>query len=374
MTTSNKLPIYFKFSIIIISFCALLFLLNVGKIVIVPLIYALILSLLLNPVVILFERKMPRMVAISLTVSLAVVISFVIVYFIGSQIVRFSTSLPDFENRIFALEQSCLNSLATVTGISSDELISKMRAEVADNGSAVIGKTVFIATGLINAFILITVYTFMMIYYQPLFIEFIRRLFAKEKHELVGLVFLSIRQMMQNYLFGLLVQVVIVSVLNAAGLFAIGIDYSLLIGLIGGFMSIVPYIGGFVSAFIPVIIAIATKDSSGVVWVIVLYAVVQFINNHYILPVVVGSKLKLNALISLIALVVFGLLWGIPGMVISIPITAIIKILFDQIESLKAWGYLLGDDMPSIKLVNLFFRKNDKKKLIEVSVPVKSKL
>jgi len=82
-----------------------------------------------------------------------------------------------------------------------------------------------------------------------------------------------------------------------------------------------------------------------------LYIFVQFIDNHYITPNVVASKVKINALVSVIVVLIGGALWGVPGMFLSIPLTAIMKVVFDHIDGLKPWGFLLGNIVPSPKKI-----------------------
>jgi predicted PurR-regulated permease PerM len=100
-------------------------------------------------------------------------------------------------------------------------------------------------------------------------------------------------------------------------------------------------------------IALVTKSPVYVFYVVALYTVIQFIDNNIIVPRIVGSKVKLNALVSLFVVIAGAALWGIPGMFISIPITAIAKVIFDRIDSLKPWGFLLGDTMPQLVKLDL---------------------
>jgi predicted PurR-regulated permease PerM len=125
-------------------------------------------------------------------------------------------------------------------------------------------------------------------------------------------------------------------------LLVIGIDYAILLGVLGAFLNVIPYVGGITSISLPIIIAATTKSPMHAMMVLFFYLLIQFADNHYIIPKVVASKVKLNALASVIVVLVGGALWGIPGMFLSIPLTAIIKVVFDHVEVLKPWGYLLG--------------------------------
>jgi predicted PurR-regulated permease PerM len=102
------------------------------------------------------------------------------------------------------------------------------------------------------------------------------------------------------------------------------------------------------------IVALLTKDSSSyILYVGLLYLVVQLIDNNYLVPKIVGSKVKLNALVSIVAVITGGALWGIPGMFLAIPLTAIIKLIFDSMPGMKPWAFLLGDTMlfaPKVKM------------------------
>jgi len=112
---------------------------------------------------------------------------------------------------------------------------------------------------------------------------------------------------------------------------------------------------------LPMMVALVTKDSAWfVVYIIIIYYLIQLFDNNYIVPIIVASKVKINALFSMIAVFIGNLLWGIPGMVLSLPLLAIVKVIFDHIESLKPWGYLLGDKMPH-QLKNIPFSKRIKK-------------
>ena len=132
----------------------------------------------------------------------------------------------------------------------------------------------------------------------------------------------------------------------------------MLLGVIGAFLNIIPYLGGIIGVVLFMAIALLTKSPVYVLYVALLYSVIQLIDNNYIVPKIVGSKVKLNALISIVAVIAGAALWGIPGMFLSIPMLAVIKLILDRIESMKAWGFLLGDTMPPIIKLKPIFKKS----------------
>ena len=113
---------------------------------------------------------------------------------------------------------------------------------------------------------------------------------------------------------------------------------------------------------LPMMIAIATKSTAWyAVYVLIIYYFIQLVDNNYIVPKIVASKVKINALFSIIVVIAGNALWGIPGMFLSIPLLAIVKLIFDNIESLSPWGFLLGDTMPSLLKIKPIFHKKIKK-------------
>lgn len=138
------------------------------------------------------------------------------------------------------------------------------------------------------------------------------------------------------------------AVLNCAGLLILGIEYAIILGIMGAFLNLIPYLGGIIAIALPMIIAFITKDSlTYPVLVFCIYMLIQFIDNNVIIPRIVASRVKINALVSVIAVLLGSALWGISGMFLSIPLIAIIKVICDHIEPLKPWGFLLGDHVPT---------------------------
>ena len=197
-------------------------------------------------------------------------------------------------------------------------------------------------------FLIMPVYVFFIIYYKPLLMEFFARLFPKNAHAMVVDVLTQTKSLVQSYLFGLLIEAALVAALNSAALLIIGIEYAILIGVIGALLNVIPYIGGLVAVALPMLLAFATKTPADALYVLIAYIVVQFIDNNFFVPKIVASKVKINALVSIIVVLIGNALWGVPGMFLSIPLTAIVKVIFDRIPSLEAFGFLLGDNQPDI--------------------------
>jgi len=124
----------------------------------------------------------------------------------------------------------------------------------------------------------------------------------------------------------------------------IGIKYAVLLGLLVGLFNIIPYLGIFAALVLSVLITFATGPVENAVWVGISVIVIHIIDSNFLLPTIVGSKVRLNALVTFLGIILGEMMWGLSGMFLSIPIIAIFKIIFDRIEPLKPWGYLLGGD------------------------------
>ena len=366
-TTETKLPLYAKLSLTTIGLIAFFYILYVGQDILVPLIFATVIAILLNPVINFLCRKgMNKVVAILLVLTVALFIIGSLMYFMGSQISMFTETWPQLKQKISMIFSDGINWVSQKFNVAKPKIaawVDKTRGEGMGNSSAVIGETLGTISGILVLIFLLPVYTFMVLFYKPLLLEFIARLFQRDKHKIVAEVLMETKVLIQSYLVGLLLEAALVATLNTAALLIIGIKYALLIGFIGALLNIIPYIGGLVAIAIPMLLAIATREPIDALWVFIAYIIVQFIDNNFFVPKIVASKVKINALVSIIVVLIGGALWGVSGMFLSIPLTAIFKVIFDRIETLSAFGFLLGDNQPEIGKAIFNFKNPIKKKV-----------
>jgi predicted PurR-regulated permease PerM len=330
------------------------YLLYIGKEIILPLIYAAIITVLLSPTVgYLVSKKVNRIVAVSLLLILSLLILSVIVVFVVWRINTLDVGLPELQLKFEDLLDQVVNWISQEFNIRErkvDLWMTDSKEDLMTESNTVIGITLTAISGFLATLILTPVYVFLMLVYEPHLIQFIHRLFATTSTDIVDKVVADVIGIIKNYLSGLFIQFIIVTVLDFAGLLLLGIEYAVVLGIIGGLLNLIPYLGGLITMLLFAGIALLTKPPLYVLYVILLYGVIQFIDNNMIVPKVLGSKVKLNALISVFAVVAGGILWGVPGMFLSIPLVAIVKLIFDHFDSLKPWGFLMGepDDLSGI--------------------------
>lgn len=356
MKDDLTLPFYVKTSIIVIGLFAFFAVLYFTQSIIVPIIYSTIIAIVLSPMVgYLTKKKVNQVIAISITLFLFIAITITIITLLSVQMMQFSESFPKLIEKINQFADSMELWAAdrfNVSKLKIHSLVLKKRTEIIGDGGALIGQTIISTGSKLVVVLLIPVYVFMILLYQNHLIKFIHKLFSRKEYGEVDDVLSSTKVIVQSYLVGLLLEALIMAFLNSATLLIIGIEYAILLGVLGAIVNVIPYVGGIISIIPPVIIAIISNSPSDALLVIVAYLIIQFFDVHYIVPKVVASKVKINALISVIVVLAGGALWGLPGTFLSIPLTAVIKVIFDHVEPAKPWGFLLGVPLTNTSLAN----------------------
>lgn len=344
-----KFPNYAKAAIILVGLIAAVFCLHIIQDIILPLIYALLLAVLVNPAVnFLIGKRLNRVVAIFFVVIFSILLLGAIGYFIISQMLVVSDSYNELSERITTSVNSLVQSVSHHFAIKEKTIYSWFSTSSADYiTNFALGENLFMAGRVIITVTLLPVYMVMILYYKPLLLEFIRKLFKAEHHQTVVEVLTKIKRIVQTYLTGLFFELIIVATLNTAGLLLLGVEYAILLGVIGAILNIIPYIGGIIAVLLPMFISFITQDNLLYpLYILLLYILIQFIDNNLIVPRIVASRVKINALVSIIVVLLGSAIWGIAGMFLSIPLTAIVKIICDHIDPLKPLGYLLGNIVP----------------------------
>jgi predicted PurR-regulated permease PerM len=356
-----KLPFYAKASILFIGLFALLTILYIAKGIVIPLVFAIIIAIVLHPLVNFFVGlKINRLVAIIITMLLTLLVIVAFVAFLFLQASHFSESWPVLVDKFTGMLNEIITEVSSYFNINTQnirEWFNNTIGELINSSSAAIGHALISVGNLVVILFLVPVYIFMLLFYHPILIAFIHRIFSTSNQSQVNEVVSKIKTVIQRYLIGLVIEAVIMATLNTTALLIIGIPYAFLLGIIGALLNAIPYIGGIIAVAIYMIVAFVTKSPAYVIYVIVIYSFIQFIDNHYIVPKIVASKVKINALFAIVAVIAGNALWGVPGMFLSIPLLAIVKLIFDHIEPLKPCGFLLGDTMPPLLKIKTIFKK-----------------
>ena len=366
INTLIRLPFYAKTSLFLIGLYIFTSILSIAQDIILPLIYATIIAISISPGVnFLVRKKINRTLAIFVVLIVALLFIVALILLIVTQASLMGQAWPQLLDKFESLLNEGIAWASGSFDISIQQInarIAKFKAELLNNSSAAIGITLTTMSGVLASIFLTPVYIFMILYYQPHLIEFTHRLFGVDNDNKVREILSETKGIIQGYLVGLFAEFAIIAVLNIIGLWVLRLEYAILLGILGALLNVIPYLGGLIAMALFAAIALVTKSPVYVLYVIALYTLIQLIDNNYIVPKIVGSKVKLNALISIIVVIAGAALWGIPGMFLSIPLTAIVKLILDRIEPWKPWGFLLGDTMPPLVKLDLKFKKKTTKK------------
>jgi predicted PurR-regulated permease PerM len=365
----KKYPFFFRSTVTLFGIMLFVFMLFELRSILVPLAFALMIAILLNPFVnILLKKKINRIVAISISLLVAILFVAGILYFISSQIVKFSENMPLLEKKFSLLFHNLQLWLQNNYSLSITKQ-SQMLSEAGDSLKPLIGQTLGTVLGTLSMVVLLPIYIFLMLFYKTLILNFLYEVFAEKNSTQVSKVLEETKNAIQSYMVGLLLEAIIVAILNSAALLILGVQYAVLLGVIGALLNVLPYIGGIIAIALPVLIATVTKDGySTQLGIIIAYAIIQFIDNNILVPRIVSSQVKINALVSLIIVLLGGAVWGVAGMFLSVPFIAVLKIIFTRVEGLKPWGKLLGSEVPVYHKGQLWRRRRSIKESLSQKI------
>ncbi len=348
MKETITLPFYVKFSLLLISLVIIFAAIYLGQDLLVPLLLALLFAILLEPIAKFLNRKvkLPHVIAALLTVFLFIAFFAAIILFLSWQVSDVVEDFAMIKKNLYLHIDNLQNLVYQHFNLNKQEQ-KKMLDDATEGSTKMVGTTLLSVTDTIFNAILVPILTFLIILYKNHFIKFLCKLFSDEHKEKLREILSQIKVSIQSYIVGLMIQMVTVSTLTSIGYSIIGVKYAILLGVITGLLNLIPYIGILMAALLSMAATLSgTPDVTIIFGVIAVNIVVQFIDNNILVPLIVSSKVEMNALASIIGIIIGGSLAGFSGMFLAIPILAICKVIFDRVESLEPWGYLLGDDLP----------------------------
>jgi predicted PurR-regulated permease PerM len=327
----------------------ILLLMIFAKSLLVPLMIAAFMAMLLVPLVRRLENlKIPR--TLSITISLLTILALLgaVGFFFGSQISSFAEDLTNIQGRFNSIVDQIENAIDQMFGVTNalnfENLNDQFFTFLKDNAGKISG-VAFSTLGTLGLLVLIPVYIFMFLLYRDHFTQFIIRLFKKEPKEKVITIVTELRQVIQHYILGMLKVMAILATLNAIGLMILGIKHAIFFAIFAAILNVVPYIGPLVGSIVPITFALLTKDS---LWypigVLISFSINQSIEGHFLTPKIVGSNVSINPLTSLLALIIGGTIWGIVGMILFIPMSAILKKILELSPETEVYAFLMGEE------------------------------
>lgn len=348
-TLKSPTPFYTRLAMVLISLIALFYIAILGKSILAPLVFALLFAVLLLPMAGFMEKRLrfPRSLAALLSVLLLVLAIVALLYLVGSQISSLADDWPQFKQQVLSSLSDLQHWISMKFHVrlkQQQTYIDNAASHMLSAGSTVIGDTLLSLSSLVLFIVFIMIDTFFLLYYRRLIVKFLVAVFKEENAEVVYDIIAQIQTRIRQYILGLVLEMVIVAAATCLALWILGVKYAILLGLLTGLFNVIPYIGILTALLLSTLVTFATAGATKILLVVATILGIHLVDSNVLLPIIVGSKVRINALITILGVIVGEAVWGIPGTFLAIPIIAILKIVFDRIESLKPWGMLLGDE------------------------------
>lgn len=375
MQITNRSPLYVQLGFKFLVLFFICYFIYIAQEILVPFAFAILLAVLLLPVVNFLDRKnVPKVLSIAIALFLAIVFISAIVYFLSTQIAIFIDDIPSIKKHLndhWLTLQKWIRAKMNVSLREQNEYLNDAAENISGSKGEYISNTFFSITEALMLVILLPIYTFLILYYRDLIRRFLYAVFRKEYSDKVTVVIQQSKLMINSYMTGLLIEMGIVAVFNSIGLILLGIKYALFFGVLAAVLNIIPYIGIFTATLFTVLVTLATSDNtSDIIGVIIVMYGIHILDVNILMPKIISSRLRINALISILGVIAGGALTGISGLFLSVPAVAMIKIICDQVDGLQAWGILLGDDITGTKRLRIYKRiKGLKTTKIEKPIP-----
>jgi putative permease len=347
-STNSSAPFHTRLSQSLIAIVLILLLLREAETIFIPISFAGLLTILLITPSNYMERKgVPRGIAALICLLASIVLVTTVLYFISAQIISFKKDMPAVINQfsdVLDNIQVWIKHRFHMTSTGMKQLLNTAKDHTISSTGAIVGSTVSSLSSTLLYAVLIPIYTFLLLLYRGLIVRFLVRSFLEEHKPRVYDILEKTRHVIKSYILGLMIEMAIVAFLNCAGFFILGVKYALLLGVIAALLNLIPYLGIFTALILSALITFTTNTPGTVLGLVIVLVCVHLIDSNILLPRVVGSKVRINALATILGVVVGEMLWGIPGMFLAVPIVAILKVIFDGVDGLEPWGILLGDD------------------------------
>lgn len=317
----------------------------------VPLAFAAFLSALMTPVSGAIEKAgLGRILSSLLSTLIVFIVAGGLSYLLFYQFRLFTEDIPQLKKEFEAFYQNIQEKLASSTRLTTED-----QRQLYKEHSEMIGKKLeTLATNALGDvlttslnFLLVLIYLFLLLLYREKFADFIMAYVPANNKEGAKTVLHDTSKVVFHYLWGRIKVMAILAVLYIISFLLFDVPYPILLTIFGALITIIPYIGPLISGLLPVVLYMIVGDSfTEILFFASVILVIQLIESYLLEPIIIGSEVKLNPLTVIIAIIIGGLVWGISGMILFVPLFSIMKIIFDHSTNLRPLGILLGETNP----------------------------
>lgn len=346
--SSSTSDIFAKLVNPLLCFIIVLALLYVGQEILKPVAFSCLMALLLISPTRYFEGVgFPRAAAALIVMLLSLLVFVVVFYLISNSIVSFRNDLPlmmeNIDESIRQLEV-WIQKTFKMSRKEVKEMVESSTDKVIPSTSSIVNTTVNTVTNVFFVGMIVFITTFLLLLYRRLVVLFFTSFFAEQYGEKINTILSRTRFVVRSYIVGLLIEMIIVAIANCSVLLFLGVKYAVLLGIIGAILNIIPYLGIFMACILTTLITLTTNSPSTVIWAAVAFIIIHMLDSNLLMPKIMGTKVKLNALATIIGIITGSALWGIPGTFMAVPIMAMMKVVFEEVEPFRPFAILMGDD------------------------------
>jgi predicted PurR-regulated permease PerM len=344
-----NLPTYLKALLIMLFIIVLVFFLIIGKSLLIPLFLAAFFAVLFTPLSNWLESKrFPRV--LSTLVSMLTMVTFVagLIIFIFSTIVNFQKDIDDVSGKLDKYVENIDSWIYDSFGVRAqiaDKANEEYLLSLLSDNTDTVTNFALAAVGSLSGLLLVIVFMFFFLLYRDHFVQVILKIYHDSDEKLVESRIVKLRKLLISYIVGVVKVMGILAILNLIAFTSLGIKHAIFFAVLGAILNIIPYVGPFIGALLPMAYSFLTKDSLFYpIAVIVCYQIIQFIEGNILTPKIVGGNVNLNPFITILGLLIGASIWGVAGMILIIPVMAVLREIFDWHESTKPFALLLGEE------------------------------
>ncbi len=319
-----------------------------GRNILILLMFSIFLAMLMTPASNKFESwGMSRVFSTVTSVFIIIIAILLVLVLISIQVASFADDLPKIQNKLEGLINTIQEWVKSTFGVSNDQQITALKDQlknVMSNAGTFFTNFVKAMISLIGSSALVLVLTFLFLLSRDKYENFFVKFHQVDKRDEVKEVIDKISGIAQQYLVGRFISIIFLAVFFFIGLLILGIKNAFMLSAIAALVTFIPYVGPIIGGILPVTMALLTEDSLGpALGVVVVMSVAQVFDNYIITPLFIGGSVNISPFFTIFILIVGGLLWGIAGVILFIPLLGMLKIIFDNVEGLQPFAYLVGD-------------------------------
>ncbi len=343
----SKLPFTARLAYTLLSLVLIIYIAHFSATITIPLLFASLVAIMLLPIASQLEQwRFSRGLAAFTAVLFFVIALLGIVTLLTTQMGAFVSDFPQLQQQLIKSLDSLqvwINAQFNINAHKQMDYLEQLAMGTLGSATTFLSQTLGAVSSLFIFVIFVLLYSFFLLLYRSLLVTFLVKFFEdKHRDKLVDII-QQTRFIIKSYVSGLMIEMIVVAIVNCLIFWMLGIKYAMLLGIMAAVFNIIPYLGIFTAIILCMVVTLTTSTLGATLQVGISLLIVHFLDSNILLPRIMGSKVKINALVTIIGVVTGNLLWGVPGMFLAIPIIAMLKIIFERIDSMHPWAILLGE-------------------------------